>query len=129
MAKSSNAGGGINSNKLVRPGVRTGAPNRGVNPGYAGQLGSALGNHATEVSHALKGAAVPTETKALQTGVPYGNQLAPDSKSAPGQGRTIHATGSQGVHGKPNPGEGGHGPSRVTGKDILSGFGPERGKR
>ena len=31
MAKS-NAGGGIHSNKLVRPGLRTGAPDRGVFP-------------------------------------------------------------------------------------------------
>jgi hypothetical protein len=35
------SGGGLTSNKLVRPPVRTGAPNKGSSPASAGQLGQA----------------------------------------------------------------------------------------
>ena len=51
MAKSK-AGGGPASRQVVRPLVKTGTPSRGVNAGEISQLGTALGNHATDKGNA-----------------------------------------------------------------------------
>jgi hypothetical protein len=122
MARS--AGGGINSNKNVCVGVKTGAARSGVKPGWAGQIGTSLGNHATD-GKAVSGAAVPMKTAKAAPSVKLGNEVALNSKSAPGQGRTIYKCGGQGQHG----GVAGSVPGKSP--DILSEYGPDRdgGKR
>lgn len=128
MAKK-DSGGGLTSNKLVRPPVRTGAPAMGVRPGYPDQLGSMKGNHAMDRGD-VPAKLTPMQTVKPPISVPLGNQVAGNvGAGGPGAGRTVMRSGSQGQHGAVNPGEGGSRPSRVTGKDILSDFGPERGKR
>jgi hypothetical protein len=110
MKKILGTGGG--NSKLVHPGVRTGANSRGSSPASANQLGAAT---------AFKREAV--EAGRGYDGAKYGNEVALNSKSAPGQGRTIHPCGSQNQWGPANPG----GPSPQP-KDFLSAFGPERRK-
>ena len=51
-----------------------------------------------------------------------GNDVALNSKSAPGQGRTTRPCGSQGTFGPVNPG------NSVPARDILSPFGPDIAK-
>ena len=104
-------GTGGGSNKLVQPSVRTGAPRKGSSPGAADQLGQSTAFKKEEVD-AGRG------YNASQ----LGNALALNSKSAPGQGRTIHGCGSQGTFGPVNPG------NSAPARDILSEFGPERRK-
>ena len=105
------SGGGITSNKLVHPSIRTGSPSKGSVPGAADQLGQATAFRKEQVG-AGRG----------YDGAKYGNELALNSKSAPGQGRTIHPCGSQGTHGPVA------GAPRPQGADILSEFGKERSK-
>ena len=115
MAKSSSAGGGINSNKLVRPPVRDGKPAMGVRPGYVDTLGNMRGNHATEVGRALNNT-TPMQTVKPPISVPLGNELATNvGAGGPGTGRKVMATGTQGQYGKSDPG------NRPTGKvDVGS---------
>src|SRR6478752_4651878 len=86
------SGGGIQSNKLVRPGVRTGVPSRGSSPASADQLGQATAFKKENV-----------EVGRGYDGAKYGNELALNSKSAPGQGRTVHRCGSQSQWGPGKP--------------------------
>jgi hypothetical protein len=115
---------GISSNKLVRPAVQTGAAASGINKGAASQIGASQGNKITDKTGTVSGG-----VEAYKTASPYacklGNEVALNSKSAPGQGRTIYKTGTQMTHGEVNRGEGTVG----RGKDILSEYGPERGHR
>ena len=103
------SGGG--SNKYVSPSIRTGAGSKGSSPGAADQIGQTVAFKKDQVD------AGPgyNPTK-------YGNEIALNSKSAPGQGRTIHGCGSQGVHGPVNPG------NSAPARDILSSFGPDKRK-
>lgn len=114
MAKMMKPGSqGLSSNKLVRPPVTTGSPSKGITPAHAAQIGTALGDHTTEgKSTGYRGDQM--YTKALQT-PKYGNEIALNSKSAPGQGRTIHRTGTQSTHGPVDPGN-----RTVLGADSLS---------
>jgi hypothetical protein len=84
------SGGGLTSNKLVRPGVVAGPPRTNkVNPGGADQLGQ----HMTKQSAAtpLYGGTMPQ--------VPSGNAVAKNvGAGGPGKGRTVHRSGSQGTH-------------------------------
>jgi hypothetical protein len=87
MAKS-NAGGGINSNKLVRPGQRLGANATGVRPGYVDQLGNMRGDHVTD------GRTVPARLTPMQTvkppiSVPLGNACT-EPCGPKGEGRTLY---------------------------------------
>jgi hypothetical protein len=126
MAKAK-SGGGIGMNKNVSPPVRTGRPAQGVSTGAAMEPGIMRGNHATDKGDlTFKGMpAAPNPNS-----VPMGNAVSGNvGKGGPGAGRTIHRSGSQSMHGEANRGEGGLGPSKVTGKDILSAFGPEASKR
>jgi hypothetical protein len=104
-------GTGGGSNKLVQPSVRTGSGSKGSSPAAAAQIGASTAFKTDQVD------AGPgyNPTK-------YGNEIALNSKSAPGQGRTIHGCGSQGVHGPVNPG------NSVPARDILSAFGPDKSK-
>jgi hypothetical protein len=120
MAKSGNQG--ISSNKLVRPGVRTGAPREGITAGYSGQIGTALGDHVTERGQPVRGAVEPMYGPA-----PYksalGNELATNvGKGGPGAGRRVHRSGSQAVHGAPT----GNVNKPGLPQDVLSHYGPER---
>src|SRR5215510_10382862 len=89
------SGGGIQSNKLVRPGVKAGpARTNIVSPASASQLGQAV---------SFKRDPLPIGT-ASET--PLGNQLATNvGKGGPGAGRTVMRSGSQAQHGAPNLGE------------------------
>jgi hypothetical protein len=109
MAKLS--GGG--SNKFVSPNIRTGAGSKGSSPAAASQIGA---------SAAFKKDRVDAGPGYNAT--KYGNEVALNSKSAPGQGRTIHQCGSQGTHGAVNKGESPRGESRGfdvqgRGKDVV----------
>src|SRR6476646_10028488 len=101
------SGGGIQSNKLVRPGIRTGSPRRGSSPAAADQLGQ---------STAFKKENVEVRP-AYNSGVPLGNAKTLDvGTGGPGKGRQTHHCGSQGQHG-PVAGQ-----PRTESRDILSEF-------
>ena len=77
---------GISSNKLIRPPVRTGLQTKALLRVMRRRLGTALGDHTTEASRPAT-AAIRCTRKALQT-PSIGNELALNSMSPPGQGRT-----------------------------------------
>jgi hypothetical protein len=104
-------GGGSTMNKNVSPSVRTGSGSKGSSPGSADQLGQSTAFKKEQID-AGRGYN-PTK---------FGNEIALNSKSAPGQGRTIMPCGSQGTYGPVNPG------NSAPAKDILSSFGPEKSK-
>ena len=105
------SGGGIQSNKLVRPDVRTGQPYKGSSPAAASQLGQSTAFKKEQV-----------EVGRAYTGSPLGNQVALNvGAGGPGTGRTVHHCGSQGTHGNVNPGN-----PPPAGKDIISEFGPDK---
>ena len=107
------SGGGIQSNKLVRPSVRTGQPYKGTSPAAAGYLGQSTAFKKENVG-----------VGPAYTGSKLGNELARNvGAGGPGTGRTVHHCGSQGTHGNVNPG---HSPPARG--DILSQFGPEKSK-
>jgi len=89
------SGGGIQSNKLVNVGVKSGPPRTNiVSPASASQLGQSV---------AFKRDPLPIGTGAQ---VPLGNQLATNvGKGGPGAGRDVHRCGSQGTHGPVAQGE------------------------
>jgi hypothetical protein len=106
MAKSK-AGGGPNSNKVVRPSYRQGQQRERASKTGTAQLGQAQGNHVTGMGG---------ETKRLDyNGVPIfgggaafkselGNAKAVATVCGPGGSRTVHRTGSQGMQGEPDRG-------------------------
>jgi hypothetical protein len=107
MAKITGAG----RNKFVSPSVKAGPPRTNiVSPASTNQLGASV---------AFKPDPLPIGTASQ---VPLGNAVALNSKSAPGQGRTVQKSGSQGLHGPVA------GAPRPMGPDILSQYGPEKGK-
>jgi len=108
------SGGGIQSNKLVRPNVRTGQPYKGTSPAAAAQLGASTAFKKEQV-----------EVGRAYTGSKLGNEVALNvGAGGPGAGRTVHHCGSQGTHGNVNPGH-----STPARGDILSEYGPEKSKR
>jgi hypothetical protein len=88
------SGGGITMSKNTSPPVRTGTGSKGSTPAAAGQIGASTAFKKDQVDAGP--AYNPTK---------YGNEVALNSKSAPGQGRTIHPCGSQSLHGPVNKGE------------------------
>jgi hypothetical protein len=107
----SHAGGGKTP---VRQSTRVGAAAQGVSPKYVSQIGTAVDPKAVEPRRAPMpaGGAVPLgNAKALDVG-----------RGGVGTGRTIHRSGSQGVHGQVNPG------SSPPARDILASFGPENSR-
>ena len=78
-------GGG--SNKYVSPSIRTGTGSKGSSPGSADQIGQSTAFKKEQVDAG----------RGYNSGGKYGNEIALNSKSAPGQGRTIHPCGSQGT--------------------------------
>ena len=107
------SGGGLTSNKLVRPEVRTGSPYKGTSPAAASQLGQSTSFRKENVG-----------VGPAYTGSKLGNEMALNvGAGGPGTGRTTMHCGSQGRHGPVNPGS-----PRPAGKDILSEFSPEKSK-
>jgi len=131
MAKK-DSGGGLTSNKLVRPEVRTGTGAKGVKPGYTSQLGSMKGTHVTDRAETpASGALITKDAIRPPAGgnQRLGNELATNvGKGGPGAGRTLYGqSGTNCQYGAADPGN----PAKpsIGPKDILSDFGPERGKR
>jgi hypothetical protein len=88
-------GGGIQGNKNVNVGVKTGAPSKGSSPAAAGQIGASTAFKRDQVD-AQRG----------YDGAKLGNELATNvGKGGPGTGRTVMPCGSQGTHGAPAPGK------------------------
>jgi hypothetical protein len=106
MAKAK--GGGITGKNVIRPGVRTGQPAREMRPAGVSQIGSSMGNHATQTGKVLRGAVEPIAGRAKPS-VPLGNDVALNvGKGGPGAGRTLYGqSGTQGqygsVSGSPRP--------------------------
>jgi hypothetical protein len=120
MGKST-SGGGISSNKLVRVGVKSGAPSSNkISPRGVSQFGYATGSMLRgEHNYTTKKSALPVNMGTMKQ-IPLGNQLSTNvGKGGPGAGRTIHRTGYQGMHGSPVQ------CSTPAPRDILSQFGPE----
>src|SRR5262245_10088871 len=111
MAKA-RSGGGITSNKLVRPSVKVGPPSTNkVNPERVAQIGAE-----TQFTK-------PPLITGTMPQVPLGNAVALNvGAGGPGTGRTIYKTGSQSQHGPAI------GLTKPTGRDILSQFGPDKSK-
>jgi hypothetical protein len=104
------SGGGLTSNKLVRPEVRTGSPYKGTSPAAASQLGQSTSFRKENVG-----------VGPAYTGSKLGNEVALNvGKGGVGTGRTVHHCGSQGTHGNVNPGQ----VRPKQGYDI-SDFGPD----
>jgi hypothetical protein len=117
------SGGGITSNKLVRPGVRTGpASTNKIDPRGISQYGYATGSRIHKSgSYGTENTALPVNVGTMGQ-VPLGNQVALNVKGGgPGAGRTVMRTGSQSLHGEPVRGS--MPPSQP--RDILSEFGRE----
>lgn len=101
--------GGPSSSRVKQVTLKTGSPNRAVNPAYASQLGQKFGYP--------EGIAKPDAGKALPSRL--GNEVAKNVGSGgPGRGRTLYGqSGSQSQHGPSNPGS-----PRPEGQDINSSF-------
>jgi len=86
------------------------------------QIGSSLGNHATEASGKLRNAVEPVHVGAMggMGSVPLGNAKALDvGKGGAGTGRVIYGSGTNKTYGPVA------GTSRPQGRDILNDFGPD----
>jgi hypothetical protein len=117
MAKAK-SGGGITSRNVVRPGVRTGSPATGYNPGRVGQIGAALGDHSEYGRVHGDPREAPHTARPHAAEMRLGNEVATNvGKGGPGTGRTVYRTGQQGTHGKAVAGTA---PAR---KSIFPGFG------
>jgi hypothetical protein len=115
MVMKRNAGGGPNSNKVVRSQNYKQEPvPRKVSVPAVSQIGSSMGNHATHPQGAMRkqGAA-----ENLIAGKGYSTPVGPTvAECKPGGGRTIHHCGTQSTHGPvsgqmPSPGRPIDGPS------------------
>src|SRR5215468_919211 len=86
----SKAGGGVNSNKVVNKPLKTGKANQAIDPCYAAQLGTHLGN-AAAIAKPDAGKALPSK---------LGNELVNNvGKGSPGAGRKVMAQGTQNQYG------------------------------
>jgi hypothetical protein len=123
MAKLS--GGGITSNKLVHPNVRTGpASSNKMDPRGVSQFGYSPGSTLDRSgSFTTKNSALPVNAGTM-TQVPSGNQVALNvGQGGPGAGCTVYRTGTQQMHGAPVRG------NAPQGRDIFAQFPPETTSR
>lgn len=121
MAKS-NAGGGINSRQVVRPGVHDGKPASGVRPGYPDLLGNMRGTHVTDGKTDLPAKLTPMQTVKPPISVPLGNEVATNvGAGGPGKGRVVMRSGSQATHGPIDRGMGPAKGSADTGSRAILG--------
>jgi hypothetical protein len=118
------SGGGINSNKLVRVGVKTGPPSSNIkSPRGVSQYGYSPGSTLRrEGSFTTQSSALPVNAGTMPQ-VKMGNAVAASTKAGPGGSRQVLRSGGQGLHGPV------HGPAPVQGRDILGAFGPETSNR
>jgi hypothetical protein len=122
MAKSNRPAGGLGSRVVVRPGVRVGAPAREQRPAGVSQIGSSIGNHATEGPKILRKGVEPVRGAPIAGGlnVKLGNEVAKNvGLGGPGKGREVMRSGSQSTHGPVA------GTSKPAGREILNAFGPD----
>ena len=91
-------GGGIASKQHVSIPVRTGTGSRAARPGGVGQLGNIQGSHVTSHDDSDYRGEPLHGGRSFQP-VKFGNELALNSGTKPGQGRDIHPAGGQGQHG------------------------------
>jgi hypothetical protein len=121
--KNSNVGGGARSRNVKQVGMNFGKPAMKYNPKGVSQIGSSIGDHATEHGRMLRGGVEKVRAGAYPAGtvgsVPLGNQLAKNvGAGGPGTGREVFRCGTQGPCGptrSPN----------ATGRDTLAEYGPE----
>jgi hypothetical protein len=111
------SGGGPGMNKIVRPGVRTGAAREHIHPGGVAQLGQKVGDHTRNGSTGYRGE--PLDGPKQPISVKLGNEVAKATVAGPGGSRTVMRTGAQGLHGSADPGK------PTPRRDILSEFGPD----
>jgi hypothetical protein len=114
MAKAK-SGGDLGMNKVVhRQAPKVEPKPHAINPGGAGQLGSA--------------ALAPKYATPLEAGRGYSTPVGPSSNmgQGPGANRQVHHCGSQGQHGSPNRGEAGIVGSADRGNRAI--LGPPKGK-
>jgi hypothetical protein len=101
------SGGGLGSRNVKEVPMRTGKPAYGVGPGWASQLGSNIGNHATE-----SGRNLPYRGEKMHDGltpaggrVKLGNEVSAATKCGVGGSRTLYGqSGSQRTYGPTAPG-------------------------
>lgn len=97
-------GGGIASRQHIETSVRTGSGSHGTRPGGAASIGSSYGSHVTEKSDTGYRGPKFHDGKSFQP-VKFGNEMALNvGGGGPGKGRTVYASGSQGMQGAVNPG-------------------------
>jgi hypothetical protein len=116
-------GGGIASRQRVEKPVKVGAPAREMRPAAVSQIGSSMGNRATNSGRVVSGAVEAVRGKALPAGlsVPLGNQVATNvGKGGPGAGRVLY--GKSGTNQQHGPVAGSPKPQ---GREILREFGPD----
>lgn len=95
------SGGGLGNSKVTKQSVRTGSAARGVRAGGVAQIGSSMGDHATDHSKPLRGAVEAVHAGPGPAGgaVPLGNEIATNVHGGgPGAGREVYACGCQGQH-------------------------------
>jgi hypothetical protein len=123
------SGGGLTSNKLVRPGIKSGSRNlKAVPPTHASHIGRSVGNHGMDGD--MKRPPTPGPV-AKRDFVPMGNQLVNNvGKGGPGTGRILHGkSGTQTQYGPANPGVQGGSPFLPGGSGGPGSFGFDgRGK-
>ena len=109
-------GGGYGSRQHVTTKVRTGAPRQHIQKAGVAQLGSMVGDHATDKgATGYKGVGLIGPKHPISA--PLGNEVAQATVCGPGGSRTIHAHGSQ-QSGRVQP--------LQSTKDTLAEFGPGR---
>jgi hypothetical protein len=116
MAKLS--GGGITSNKLVHPNVKTGpASSNKMDPRGVSQYGYAPGSTLNrDSSYTTKNSGLPVNAGTMSQ-VPSGNAVAAATVAGPGGSRTVYRAGTQSATPSVQMPQGG--------RDILSEFGRE----
>jgi hypothetical protein len=114
------SGGGLSSNKLVRPGVKTGpASTNKISPRGVSQYGYSTGSKLARAgSFTAENSALPVNAGTMPQ-VPMGNAVALNvGKGGPGTGRTTYRSGYQALHGQPIG-------APVQGREILGQYGPD----
>jgi hypothetical protein len=121
MAKGNHRpGGGIKSRTVVHKPVRTGAAREHIQKAAVAQIGQRQGDHVTNRagSTGYRGESLIGPKSPISE--PMGNEIAVATKCGPGGSREVMRTGSQGVHGSPNPG------NPTPAGEIFPGFGPRK---
>jgi hypothetical protein len=107
MAKNKPAGG-LGSRVVTKQSVRNGMPARNQSPRGVSQIGSSMGNHATEGGgKTLKGGVEQVQRGVIPGvgSVKLGNEVAKNvGGGGPGTGRVVMGCGTQGMHGPAAPG-------------------------